>query len=55
MTKKDYELIAKAVNFETRSKVQKNVRVNVIARLGISLQKDNPQFDYDKFVVACGI
>ena len=55
MTKKDYELIAEALNFETKSKVQKNVRENAVYRLGVRLHKDNPRFNWDKFIVACGI
>jgi hypothetical protein len=69
MTKKDYKLIAKAINESV-----KNTRIlmlgngdndnlayteqmlalnSVIEKIGIVLDKDNSRFDFDKFKDAC--
>ena len=65
MTKKDYELIAKAISkattfeyvddgyHETPSKNHVVEWVDLISYLGMALGKDNPNFDYRKFADAC--
>lgn len=52
MTKKDYELIASVI-------LKTDNEYDSIHKLVISLinvfQKDNPKFDSDKFLTACGL
>jgi hypothetical protein len=56
MTRKDYELLANAINNEYR-RVQTNdgktVIQNVIAEIGEALEKDSERFDCYKFEQAC--
>ena len=65
MTKKDYELIAKAIRqINTDTHYFKNTLIDgrlvttvldhlVYEALGQELKKDNPNFDYVKFYEAC--
>lgn len=62
MTKKDYELIARIFNKNIHDTHPKNVRLNVKMVAGAMAQqfadvlaKDNPRFDAEKFLTACGI
>lgn len=65
MTKKDYQLIADAVN---RTRIAMSIESNIIKRqakhqalsllitdLGATLKHDNPAFDQQKFAQACGV
>lgn len=65
MTKKDYELIALAVNKARALEIQqgakdKNLEVvnyalgSFVGELGNLLMKQNERFDFDKFAKACG-
>lgn len=58
MTRKDYEAIAQAIR-----QVRNDFDYDVMARcvitaltgdIGKVLAKDNPRFDFHRFVVACG-
>jgi hypothetical protein len=63
MTKKDYILIAEAINYSLESYLQTPivdrsprsaiewVTVNIAHRL----EGNNPRFDYEKFYLACGL
>jgi len=64
MTKKDYELIAKAINdvyfgLRTHSPATDTREIGVqtlgrlVANLGQRLQQDNPKFNPDRFMEAC--
>jgi hypothetical protein len=59
MTKKDYELIAKVVR-EMEDKYDGNdwtVNGTIFLyakNLGMALSAENPKFDFDKFMKACG-
>ena len=67
MTKKDYQLIAKAIKqINEDSHYSKNTLIDsrlvttvldhlVYEALGQALKKDNPNFDYVKFYEACGL
>lgn len=56
MTKKDYELIASQIN---GSRFYRNEQYIVteflVNRLANVFKADNPKFDRDKFLEACGI
>lgn len=58
MTKKDYELIAEAIN-STVSHYHpwaiSNVMNEALEALCEALKLDNPNFDRDKFMTACGM
>ena len=59
MTKKDYELIAKTIktskNFKDTEKMTKeDILRDLTASLCFKLQEDNPRFNADKFIKACG-
>jgi|SRR5215475_2197651 len=49
MSKKDYILIARIV----RTIVDDQLRANIADLFVVELKKDNPRFDYRKFLVAC--
>jgi len=61
MTRKDYELIAKAINRQYHwflinpSNSATNGIEHVIYQLIENLQEDNPRFRRDIFLKACGI
>jgi hypothetical protein len=59
MTKKDYELIAAAINLVGYANVSNEAAqttLNKLARLlAEQLGNDNPRFNRDKFLQACGI
>lgn len=62
MTKKDYIAIAKVVK-ETRTSTQIVGRAETISNtcneiahgLAVVMQKDNPNFDRNRFLIACGV
>lgn len=57
MTRKDYKLIANAINEAVLLSVtkQQNEGVNLAAQtLATALAKDNPRFDMQRFIEACG-
>lgn len=56
MTKKDYELIAKTLQFTAqRLKPQDRRVLTFVAReLAIELVAHNPKFDPERFLTACG-
>lgn len=54
MTRKDYKLIADAVN-EARMLAEHPDSVQLAAQtLATALAKDNPRFDMERFIEACG-
>lgn len=58
MTKKDYELIAESIKdvLEYQKRPDHAVTVRIVAsNLAFVLKLDNPKFDEDKFLTACGI
>lgn len=56
MTKKDYELIAEAINkSEKRNYGSHIITGDLVHNLMIALKQDNPRFNSDKFIIACGI
>lgn len=55
MTKKDYELIASAFRYGFTIPNDGNQLDWVIALLAKKLQLQNPLFDLDKFLLACGV
>jgi hypothetical protein len=59
MSRKDYELIALQVNKQLtyqKSSPAICAGIKILAReLGEAFANDNPQFDYDKFIKACGL
>jgi hypothetical protein len=56
MTKKDYKLIAKALNnVMPYNKEHQALFMDVIDSLSDELIKDNPLFNKDKFIKACTI
>lgn len=59
MTRKDYKLIAGAVN-KALDRVEHIHQADwiieeVVHRLGAVLYQDNPRFKYEKFYAACGL
>lgn len=66
MSKKDYELIAKVIHKQCDSALLAYVDVSmqevemrtirrVTQELAIAMQNANMRFDYDRFLVACGV
>lgn len=66
MTKKDYVLIAQSINrsihvtsFTEKNQVRKQAKLKayslVAHDLSGSLKGDNPRFDQERFLAACGI
>lgn len=53
MTKKDYELIASSI-LATRSYLMPTLD-SLAYLMAASLESDNPKFDRNKFLQACGI
>jgi hypothetical protein len=57
MTKKDYELIAKAINWGVNGNtvvVDGDVHA-IIYNLANALENNNAKFDRDRFLTACGL
>lgn len=55
MTKKDYELIASAFRYGNTIPANENQLYWIVDLLATKLLKDNPRFDRNKFLQACGI
>lgn len=58
MTRKDYELIAKALRQEIDAACSCNdchIKRRMVKSLATVLQEDNPRFNPDKFIKACGL
>lgn len=59
MTRKDYEFIARQFKQELLltncSPETIQVLITLTKRIADAAQKDNPKFDYDKFLAACGL
>lgn len=58
MTKKDYELIARAIKAHqdsAKSRQGKNMLVSVAMELVKELEAESPLFDRNKFYDACGM
>lgn len=57
MTKKDYELLAEVLNNCYEAKQECNTAtVTLVAEvLADHLQLDNPRFDRNRFLTACGV
>jgi len=63
MTKKDYVLIAGAIRGSRESlsyapvnKGERDIAVDTVqATIGLALQRDNPRFNYERFLQACGV
>lgn len=54
MTKKDFELIARAIQRSaTTTPRDREVRDRIISNLAYDLASTNPQFDHKRFVEAC--
>ena len=53
MTRKDYILIAEviATSWHTSAETKRELAVN----MADALETDNPRFDRDRFLVACGV
>lgn len=62
MTKKDYELIAMSIwrcgyikdGNQVRQQSKEKMRYSIALDLAYSLKHDNPRFNPDKFMEACG-
>ena len=55
MTKKDYVLIAEAIKYALENERNDISTVRSVAdRIAEKLQDDNPRFDWDRFLTACG-
>jgi hypothetical protein len=52
MRKKDYELIAKTLNWARSCGID---TIGIVQDLAIKFALDNPKFDRQKFLIACGI
>lgn len=56
MTKKDYELIAKAIRPTHNGYFELDANAcQLVYVLADALQSDNPRFDRTKFLEACGV
>ena len=62
MTKKDYELIASAIKTQWNIQVsitgtgEKSLAIHETAlRIAHALKGDNPKFDINRFLTACGV
>lgn len=57
MTRKDYQLIADVIKVERNASrgAAKLAVETVAASMAIALKRDNPRFDADRFLAACGI
>lgn len=56
MTRKDYKLIAKAFNDMSKAvRLEDTVALQIIEMLADDLQADNPRFNRNMFLTACGL
>jgi len=55
MTKKDYELIASAFRYGNTIPANEHQLYWIADLLATKLLKDNPRFNKDKFLTACGV
>jgi hypothetical protein len=56
MTRKDYQLIAEVfANFGQMIELEETIGADIARNLADALQGDNPRFDRDRFLVACGV
>lgn len=56
MTRKDYVAIAAAIKPLTHHSHTDRAIVEVVAiNIAKALERDNPRFDYNRFLVACGV
>lgn len=55
MTKKDYELIAGVLNDLSCELLEAGVYERLARRFAGELHTNNPKFNWDKFLTACGI
>ena len=56
MTRKDYVLIAKSFNDMSKAiRLEDTVAFQIINMLADDLQLDNPRFNRNVFLVACGL
>jgi len=56
MTRKDYQLIAEVfANFGQIIELEETIAADIARNLANALQADNPRFDRDRFLVACGV
>lgn len=63
MTRKDYELIAKEIwragyvkdGNQVRQQAKESMRKLIAIGLAVELEQDNPKFDQNKFLIACGL
>jgi hypothetical protein len=54
MTRKDYELIAKAMKTELRDGANPHDWMGIVNELASALKEDNGRFDFHTFRNACG-
>ena len=54
MTKKDYIIIARAIKFSCDIKVNDTAK-RIAEGLVYELTQDNPRFDRERFLTACGV
>lgn len=54
MTKKDYELIAKAIRPLNDFPIE-DVHLPLVVRLAQALKRSNDRFDVQKFLIACNV
>ena len=56
MTRKDYQLIADVfANFGKMIELEETIGADLARNLADALQADNPRFDRDRFLTACGV
>lgn len=59
MTRKDYELIAKAIKLKTEDIPKYGGGMilvkGVVDGIAVAMKMDNPNFNKDKFLAACGL
>lgn len=56
MTRKDYQLIAEVfANFGKMVELEETIGADIARVLADALQGDNPRFDRERFLIACGL
>jgi hypothetical protein len=57
MTRKDYKLIAEviAVSWFGSAELGAKLKADLVSNLADKLQQDNPRFDRERFLTACGL
>ena len=55
MTKKDYELIAEVLLNNVSGVASEPYAITLVNDMANALQDDNPKFDRNKFLIACGV